>query len=149
MTLLRSGAWLALAGLLVIPSAPALAHHSVAGTFDVSREVVVTGKIVKVEWTNPHVFVYVESSDQAGKATTWAFESLPIHMFHQAGVTKEMLLGGRPTTGQTVTVKALPAHVTPNGGLITRISYPDGHFYQLYVSPQPGKPAPEGRDQNQ
>jgi hypothetical protein len=147
MTLLRPGAALALAILLFTPSAPALAHHSVAGTFDVSKEVVVTGKIVKIEWTNPHVFVYVEATDQSGKATTWAFESLPIHMFHQAGVTKEMLLGGRSTTGQTVTVKALPAHVTPNGGLITRISYPDGHFYQLYVSPQPGKPAPEGRDQ--
>lgn len=146
MRALCSGARLALIAALVIPAAAVFGHHSVAGAFDPTREVVVTGKIVKLEWINPHVFVHVEATDQNGKATTWAFESLPIHMFHRAGVTKEMLLGGRPDAGQVVTVKALPAHVTPNGGLITRISYPDGHFYQLYVSPQPGKPAPEGRD---
>lgn len=136
------GARLALVAWLLVPGAPVGAHHSVAGAFDVTKEVVVTGRIVKLEWINPHVFVHVEDA----KGTTWAFESLPIHMFHKAGVTRKMLLGGQDEPGQVVTVKALPAHVTPNAGLITRISYTDGHFYQLYISPEPGRPAPEGRD---
>lgn len=146
MNAVSHGVRVALVALLLIPAAPVFAHHSVSGAFDVRREVVVTGKIVKLEWINPHVFVHVEEMGRDGKVTTWAFESLPIHMFHRAGVTRKMLLGGQEEPGQVVTVKALPAHVTPNGGLITRISYADGHFYQLYTSPEAGKPAPEGRD---
>lgn len=142
MNAVSHGARMALVALLLAPPASVFAHHSVAGAFDVTKEVVVTGKIVKLDWINPHIFVYVEDA----KGTRWAFESLPIHMFHKAGVTRKMLLGGQDEPGQTVTVRALPAHVTPNAGLITRVSYADGHFYQLYISPEPGKPAPEGRD---
>lgn len=113
----------------------ASAHHNVTGIFDVTKEVSVTGRIAKLEWINPHSFVYVDVQEPNGAVTQYTFESLPPAMLRRAGVTKEALLGGTDV-GQVVTVKANPAKANPHGGWIVRITYADGHFYQLYESPK-------------
>ena len=107
----------------------AAAHHSVSGVFDVTKEITVTGKITMLEWINPHTFLHVEVPEASG-ATTYVFESLPPAFLRRSGVNKEGLLGGKEV-GQTVTIVANPYRDKPRGGWITRITYADGHFYQL------------------
>ena len=47
------------------------AHHSFAAEFDRNRPVQLHGTVTKVEWTNPHVWIYFNSKDAAGKTTNW------------------------------------------------------------------------------
>ncbi|HLH00132.1 MAG TPA: DUF6152 family protein [Bryobacteraceae bacterium] len=54
--------------------APALAHHAFAAEFDANKQVKVSGTVTKLEWTNPHAWLYVDSKDQNGNITNWSFE---------------------------------------------------------------------------
>ena len=119
---------LVVAGLL-LAVLPALAHHSVGAEFDSDKSVTVRGVVSKVEWINPHVYVFVDVKAENGSVTTWAFESLPTGFLHKVGITKALLQGN---PGDIVTVDASPAKDgTKNTGWITKITYPDGHFYVL------------------
>jgi hypothetical protein len=89
----------------------------------------VTGKITKLEWINPHSYLHVEVQE-GGAADTYAFETLPPALMRRQGVNRELFLNGKEV-GQTVTVKFNPGRVNPHEGWITRITYADGHFYQL------------------
>jgi hypothetical protein len=53
----------------------ALAHHSFAVEFDASKAVRVTGTLTKVEWTNPHIYFYLDAKDEAGNVVKWTCES--------------------------------------------------------------------------
>ena len=68
---LLCGAVLALA----FASMPAAAHHSFAAEYDSAKPIKLTGKVTKVEWTNPHVFFYIEVKDEkTGVVANWAAE---------------------------------------------------------------------------
>ncbi len=59
---------------LVCVAAPALAHHSFAVEYDKENPVAGTGVLSKVEWTNPHMRIYVDCADDKGVVTTWNLE---------------------------------------------------------------------------
>lgn len=62
------------AGLLAAAPA-ARAHHSFPAQYDASMPVTLTGTITKVEWTNPHIFIYIDVADEdSGEAVDWALE---------------------------------------------------------------------------
>jgi len=64
-----------IAGLsLLAAAAPIHAHHSFAAEFDATKPVKMTGTVTKIEWTNPHVWFYVDIKDETGKVTNWGFE---------------------------------------------------------------------------
>jgi hypothetical protein len=55
--------------------APASAHHSFAAEFDAAKRVNLTGVVTKVEWTNPHVWFWVNVKDEAtGQVVNWGAE---------------------------------------------------------------------------
>jgi hypothetical protein len=54
--------------------APALAHHSFAIEYDKEKPIEGTGVISKVEWTNPHMRVYIDVTEPDGSITTWNLE---------------------------------------------------------------------------
>jgi len=52
----------------------AAAHHSFPAQYDIDKPIALTGKVTKVEWTNPHIFIYADVPDASGAAVSWAFE---------------------------------------------------------------------------
>ncbi len=63
---------LGLALLFQVP--PAWAHHAFAAEFDAKKSIKVSGTITKLEWTNPHAWLYIDVKDETGKVTNWSFE---------------------------------------------------------------------------
>ena len=109
-------------------AADAGAHHSVAGQFDEAKRTTITGTISKVDWINPHVYIYMDVADEKGGITTWRLESLPTAMLRKAGLTSAMLKGG----GQKVTAAAIMArNGTPNLAWLLNLKYEDGHEFTL------------------
>lgn len=121
---MRKKVWaLAAAGVMAIGGATAAwAHHGINKLYDQDKKVVITGKIDKVAWINPHIFFTV-LVDEGGATKTYKVESVPIAFARKAGVTKEALLGdGRP-----VQVTITPSRTDPLLGFSASLKYADGH----------------------
>ena len=72
---LRSACSFALSVTLLVATVPALAHHSFAAQYDVNKPITLTGRVTKVEWTNPHIYVFADVKDEkTGEVVNWAFE---------------------------------------------------------------------------
>jgi hypothetical protein len=51
------------------------AHHSFPAQYDVNKPITLTGKVTKVEWTNPHIFIYIDVTNEGtAEAVNWALE---------------------------------------------------------------------------
>jgi len=81
---------LGLAVLAIVP--PAIAHHSFSAEFDSKQQVELRGFVTKVEWTNPHVWFYLNVTDEkTGRTTNWGFEMGPPHGLQGQGWTRETM----------------------------------------------------------
>jgi hypothetical protein len=68
--------FVALAILVSVAAAGQVAaHHSFAAEFDASKAIRLTGTLMKVEWTNPHTYFYIDVKDEAGNLVRWGCES--------------------------------------------------------------------------
>ena len=61
--------------VLLLAATPIFAHHSFSMEFDSSQPVNLRGVVTKVEWRNPHTYLYVDVKDGEGKAINWTFET--------------------------------------------------------------------------
>ena len=59
------------------------AHHSFSAEFDVGRPVEITGAVIEVEWTNPHAWVHLETSN----GEKWAVEMLGVNALVRSGMS--------------------------------------------------------------
>jgi hypothetical protein len=137
---MRTKKYLTLAAAVLLLSAlPALAHHAVSAEFNPEKTVTLKGFVSKVDWVNPHIYVYLDVKDESGKVTTWMLQSLPPLFFRGSGLTKEALLNGPEAT-----VTAYPAKDgTRAYGFLLKVTYPDGHFFNTAgaadAAPAPAK----------
>ena len=68
-------AWRSTVFLGILAAAlPVAAHHSFPAQYDIDKPIALTGKVTKVEWTNPHIFIYADVADANGSVVSWAFE---------------------------------------------------------------------------
>ena len=78
----------------LVAAAPLLAHHSFASEFDATQPVTLKGKVTRIAWTNPHVWIYLNVTDDTGKLVNWGFEIGAPHQVQSRGWTREMLKPG-------------------------------------------------------
>lgn len=70
---IKSALIIAMLSLAVAAGSPALAHHSVS-MYDMANPTTVNGSVERVEWTNPHGYIYLMVKNQQGVAEEWAIE---------------------------------------------------------------------------
>ena len=87
---------LPIAAAMLLSSLPAEAHHSFGGTYDVSKEITIKGKIVQVSIRSPHSFFFIEAEDSNGTVQRWSIEGASAAQFAQSGVTRDAFRIGDP-----------------------------------------------------
>jgi hypothetical protein len=100
---MRAGAAVLIACLLFLFATPARAHHSGA-MFDMAHLITLTGVVTKVEWTNPHTFMYVNVKNDKGVVAEWAIEINSPNFLRHNGWTSTTV-----RAGDTITCTGAPA----------------------------------------
>jgi hypothetical protein len=118
---LRNG--LAMAFGLLLLAFPALAHHSATAEFDSSKSFSVKATITKLEWVNPHVYMYADVTDESGKVIPYSFETGPPGNLRRAGVVRTMFNVGDVVTIEAAVAKDGSKHL----GLLKAVHFADGH----------------------
>ncbi|MGA2713595.1 MAG: DUF6152 family protein [Bryobacteraceae bacterium] len=87
--------FVAVAGVaMLLAVRPAAAHHAFAAEFDVTKPVKVHGTITKIDWVNPHSWIYVDVKDADGKVTNWHFELGAPNALFRLGWKKDAIPAG-------------------------------------------------------
>jgi len=82
----------------------AMAHHSFAAEFDIDKPIALTGKITRMQWSNPHGWLYIDVENDDGSVTNWALETSAGNNLIRRGWKRDDL-----PVGATVTVEGFQA----------------------------------------
>jgi hypothetical protein len=107
--------------VLVVTTTPLRAHHSFAAEYDSKQVITLKGVLTKVEWTNPHAYIYVDVKDESGNVTTWSLEGYPPNTLKRTGFARDLL-----KVGDEITVTAYKAKDASFTGAAREITFSDG-----------------------
>ncbi|MGA0935382.1 MAG: DUF6152 family protein [Pseudohongiellaceae bacterium] len=110
-------------GLLAVlaVAAPTMAHHSLVGEFDTSVSFELRGAITEVEWTNPHIWLYLDVTEEDGTVAKWQCEMGSPNQLIRQGWAKEDL-----PLATVIRANANPARDGTNTCSTRRITLDDG-----------------------
>jgi DNA/RNA endonuclease YhcR with UshA esterase domain len=89
---------IAVSGFVLAAATQLFAHHSFAAEFDANKRVTLKGTVTKVDWRNPHIYVYLNVKDDTGKVTEWACEGGPPNVLLREGWTRNSVKEGDEVT---------------------------------------------------
>ena len=119
----RTSVILALAVTLLAGSA--WAHHNMSALFDFNDRVTVTGTLSKLDWRNPHIYVFVDGKTAPAQpqVQAWSIEGPSPVFFRQQNINKADV---ETYIGKTVTAEVSRARDGSNTGLLRVLTMPDG-----------------------
>jgi Family of unknown function (DUF6152) len=119
----------ALFGWLMVASAPLQAHHSLAGVYDMKKEIELAGTVTSVKFTNPHGSLAVAVKNTDGTTTEWVMTLGSATALAQRGIgrTGENALHN----GDNIKVKFRPAKDGSPLGFLQEVIMPDGRVIQI------------------
>lgn len=116
----------------VAMAVPLAAHHGRGASFDMKKQVTLKGTVSQVKWQNPHVLIFIDVPDAAGKVVTWGFENSNVHTLATQGYNRNTLKFGQP-----ITAIVNPAANGEPLGIIVKIILADG---SVIMSRERGNP---------
>src|SRR5919106_290764 len=119
----KTGLLIAVAGILLSAVAPVVAHHAFSAEFDQSKPIKLSGEITKLEWTNPHAWLFIDVKGPDGKVVNWRLGMGAPNALLRAGWSKSDI---KPGTAVTIS------------GFLARAGGPVGNAFQVRL--------PDGRD---
>jgi hypothetical protein len=111
-------AWL---GVLALGVAPVLAHHSAIAEYNLDKPVKVSGTVTKVEWSNPHIWFYVDVKNPDGTVTNWGFSGGAPGVLQRRGISRTSM---KP--GDVVKVEGFRAKDGSSNGSGNNVTFEDG-----------------------
>ena len=116
----RTAAFIALAVMLA--AGTAWAHHNMSALFDFNDRVMLSGTLTKIDWRNPHIYVFVDAKN-GDQVQAWSIEGPPPGFFRTRDINKDDF---EKAVGKTVTAEASRARDGSRSGLMRVITLPDG-----------------------
>jgi len=107
--------------LVTLWTAPALAHHSAIAEYDLAKPVKVSGTVTRVEWTNPHIWFYVDVKNPDGTVTNWGFSGGAPGVLQRRGISRTAM-----KIGDQVVVQGFRAKDGSSNGSGDSVTFPDG-----------------------
>jgi hypothetical protein len=118
--------WSAFLVVSVLCTAPAFAHHG-PGTFELGKSVTFTGKLTRIDFVNPHSWLYFEVTDANGRVTKFRCEMRSAHTLRRSGWTKELF-----PVNSKVTIEAAPDRADPSSCYLNTIRFENGSHMDRY-----------------
>ena len=116
--------WVALIGACAfMAGGPALAHHSFA-MYDNDHQLKMVGTVSHFQWTNPHVYIELDTTDPVAGATHWTIECANPGILDRVGWKFNMI-----KVGDKLTVVVAPLHTGEPGALLKEVTLPDGRVF--------------------
>jgi hypothetical protein len=114
------------------------AHHAVQAQFDVTKNVIITGKLVKVDWQNPHAWFHFEVTKPDGSTETWSTETVGPNGLRRLGLSDRRLF----QIGETYKVDFCPDRSGAKLGFTNAFWFPDGKFIKVGFPENPNGELP-------
>jgi hypothetical protein len=121
--------------VMVLTARPLAAHHSFA-MFDSVNRTTITGTVTRFEWTNPHVFIEIDVPGRAGDVKHWSVELGSPSILMRSGWKFSDI-----KAGDKVTAVINPLRDGRPGGMLYRLTLPDGSMRGNGTAPPPDPPA--------
>jgi Family of unknown function (DUF6152) len=117
----KTGVLVAVALLLAVTSSSA--HHNMSAAFDFNDRVSLSGTLTKVDWRNPHIYLFVDVKRDGDQLETWSIEGPAPSFFRARDIASSDF---QAAIGKTVTAEASRARDGSRSGLIRIVTLPDG-----------------------
>lgn len=114
------------AAALLLAAIPMAAHHSFAAEYDASALITLKGVVTKVEWTNPHAYIYLDVKDETGKVVNWGMEGYPPNTLTRTGFTRHIV-----KEGDTITITGYRARDNAARAAAREVTTAEGTKYNF------------------
>ena len=113
-------------GAVLIAAVPIATHHSFSAEYDATAMVTLRGVVSRVEWSNPHIHIYLDVKDDSGKVITWNMEGGIPSVLKRSGITLDIV-----HVGDTIAITGFRARDNSTRASRCEVTTADGKKYNF------------------